>query len=168
MAQKAKVPGARRLPRYAAAGPDLQERDDVLRAFGQRLKAFRLAAGFTQERLAACCFLRRDHVWRLETGKRAPELPQLLVLADRLGVSAGELIEGLEAPVRREGTTQVLDQIIRQPGISAEDLATSLELPYSYAFEITVYLQVTGAIISHRRGWHPTTATTCSTTGAAG
>jgi len=114
VAQKAKVPGARGLRRYAAAGPDKQERDDFLLAFGQRLKAFRLAAGFTQERLAACCFIGRDHVWGLESGKRAPELPELLVLADRLGVPAGELIEGLQAPVRRAGTAQVLDQIMRQ------------------------------------------------------
>ncbi len=166
MAEKATAPGTRRVRRYAVAGPDKPERDDVLLEFGQKLKACRRAAGFTQERLAICCFVPRDQIWGLEAGKRAADVPDLLVLADRLSVSAAELIAGLEAPLRRVGTAQVLDQVIRQPGISAEDLATSLGLPYSYAFEIAVYLQATGAIISHRRGWHPTTATTRSMTGS--
>ncbi len=166
MAEKAIAPAARRVRRYAVAGPDKPERDDVLLEFGQKLKASRRAAGFSQERLAVCCFLPREQIWGLEAGKRAAEVPELLVLADRLGVSAVELIAGLEAPLRRVGTAQVLDQVIRQPGINAEELANSLGLPYSYAFEIATYLQVTGAIISHRRGWHPTTATTRSTTGS--
>jgi len=156
----------RRQTRHAAFGPDVRERDAVLRASGEKLRAHRIGARLTQEDLAARCFMRRAQISKIECGGGAPSLSDLLVLAHRLGVSAGELIAGLEAPVRRVGTAQVLDQIIRQPGITAEDLATSLGLPYSYAFEIAIYLQATGAIISHRRGWHPTTTTARSTKGS--
>jgi transcriptional regulator with XRE-family HTH domain len=160
------APGTRRVRRYAVAGPDKRERDDVLLEFGQKLKACRRAAGFTQERLALWCFLPREQIWGLEAGKRAVDVPDLLVLADRLSVPAGELIAGLEAPLRRVGTAQVLEQVGRQPGITPEELASSLGLPYSYAFEIAVYLQATGAIVSNGRGWHPTLATARSTTGS--
>jgi transcriptional regulator with XRE-family HTH domain len=166
VAEEALARGTLRVRRYTVAGPDKPERDDVLLEFGQKLKAFRRAAGFTQERLGVYCFVPGERISGLEAGKRAADVPELLVIADRLGVSAVELIAGLEAPLRRVGTAQVLDKVICQPGITAKELATSLKMPYSYAFEITIYLQATGAIISHRTGWHPTTATTRNTTGS--
>ena len=159
MAKKARALDERGLRKYAWFGRDLREREDVLRAFGKKLRAARIAAGLTQEKLAVRCFLGRGRIWNLESGKLAPDLPTLLVLADRLGVSVAELTDGLQAPVRRTGTAQVGDLIIRKPGINAEDLATSLGLPYLYAFEIALYLQSTGEIVSTRAGWHPATGT---------
>jgi transcriptional regulator with XRE-family HTH domain len=145
----------RRQTRYAACGLDVREGDVVLRAFGERLRAQRGAERLTQEDLAVRCFMRRAQISRIECGDRAPNLSDLLVIAHRLGVSAGELTDGLQAPVRRVGTAQVLDLITRRPGISADALATSLGLPSSYAFEIALYLQSTGAIVSRRTGWQP-------------
>jgi transcriptional regulator with XRE-family HTH domain len=133
----------------------LRERDDVLLAFGGRLRALRVAAGLSQEELAVRCFMRRAQISAVERAVRAPDLPDLLVLAERLGVSAGELTNGLTAPVRRAGTAQALELITRRPGISADALAQSLALPSSYAFEIALYLQSTGAIVSQRTGWQP-------------
>ena len=152
-------PVGRRQTRYAAFGPHVRERDAVSREFGERLRAQRRVARISQEQLAVRCFIRSAQISKIERGERAPNLSDLLVLAHRLGVSVGELTDGLPAPVRRVGTAQVLDQVIRQPEITAKELATSLKLPYSYALEIAVYLQATGAIISHRMGWHPMVGT---------
>jgi transcriptional regulator with XRE-family HTH domain len=149
------TPEGRRQTRYAAFGPDVRERDAVLHAFGEKLRAHRGAARLTQEDLAVRCFMRCAQISRIECGDRAPNLSDLLVLARRLGVSVGELTDGLQAPVRGVGTAQVLDLISRQPGITADALAASLGLPSSYAFEIALYLQSTGAIVSQRTGWHP-------------
>jgi transcriptional regulator with XRE-family HTH domain len=155
VAKKATAPDKRMLPRYAWAGPDKNERREVLIAFGRQLKAVRVAADLTQEKLGVRCFAGRGRIWTLESGDSAPDLPLLLVLADRLGVSVAELTAGLQAPVRRIGTAQVRDLITREPGINAEDLAASLGLPYLYALEIVLYLHATGVVVSRRTGWHP-------------
>ena len=147
--------GVTRHTRWAAFGPDMRERDDVLLAFGGNLRASRIAAGLSQEGLAVRCFMRHDQVSALERGARAPELPALLVLGRGLGVSAGELIESLAAPVRRVGTAQVLDLITRQPSISTDAIAASLGLPFAYTAEIALYLRSTGAIAPQRTGRQP-------------
>jgi transcriptional regulator with XRE-family HTH domain len=154
VAREAKASNERGLRRYQWFGPDLREREDVLRAFGKKLRAYRLAAGFTQEHLAVRCFVRKGRIGVLESGLGAPDLPTLLVLAERLSVSVGELTDGLQAPVRCDGTRRVRDLVTRQPGIAADELAASLKLPYSYAFETALYLQSTGEIVSTPTGWH--------------
>jgi transcriptional regulator with XRE-family HTH domain len=150
------TPDGRRQTRHAAFGPDVRERDAVLHAFGENLRAHRVAARLTQEDLGVRCFMRLAQISKIERGNKAPNLSDLLVLAHRLGVSAGEFTDGLQAPVRRVGTAEVLDLITRQPGITADALAASLALPSSY---IALYLQSTGAIVSRRTGWHPVAET---------
>jgi hypothetical protein len=100
------------------------------------------------------CFVPSGRIGVLESGHGAPDLPTLLVLAERLGVSVGELTDGSQAPVRRAG---VRDLVTRQPGIAADEL---------YAFEIALYLQSTGEIVSTHTGWHPVTETPGSTEGS--
>jgi transcriptional regulator with XRE-family HTH domain len=142
--------------RWAAFGPDKRERDDVLLAFGRNMRTLRAAAGLSQQELAVRCFMRRNQISALERGASAPDLPALLVLGERLGVSAGELIEGLQAPVRRVGTAQVLELITKSPGITTESIAASLGLPYHYAAEIALYLQSARLIApAEQRGWRP-------------
>ncbi len=153
MARKTETPEARRQTRYPAFGPDVPERDRLLLAFGEKLRVLRVATGVSQESFAIRCFMRRTQCSDLERGQRTPSLLDLLILEERLGVTDGELVRGLEAPVRRVGTAQVLDLITRQPGISADALAASLGLPSSYVFEIALYLQSAGAIDSRRAGW---------------
>jgi transcriptional regulator with XRE-family HTH domain len=157
--QPATSPGVARQTRWAAFGPDTRERDDVLLAFGGNLRALRIAAGFSQGALAVRCFMRHDQISAFERGVRAPDLPALLVLGRGLGVSAGELIDGLAAPVRRVGTAQVLDLITRQPPISTDAIAASLRLPFAYTAEIALYLRSAGAIAPQRTGWQPTAQT---------
>jgi transcriptional regulator with XRE-family HTH domain len=144
----------RRQTRYAAFGPDVRERDHVLLAFSEKLQAQRNATGLTQEAFAVRCFMRRTELSEIERGRRAPDILDLLMLESRLGVQGGKLIDGLEAPVRRVSSAQMCDLITRRPGITTEELATSLGLPSSYVFEIALYLQSAGVIVSRRTGWH--------------
>ncbi len=139
--------------RLVANSPDKEETEDVMLAFGGKLKAARATAGFSQEALAVRSFLRRKQMWAFESGRRAPDILDLLTLADRLRVPAAGLIDGLKAPVRRVATMQVLDAITQHPGIKQDALTTLLELPHWYVGELTLYLQSIGAI-GLGGGWH--------------
>ncbi len=63
------------------------------RAFGERVRALRLAAGMTQEDLSERCGLFRTYMSRIETGKANPTLTMIHALADSLGVSVIALFE---------------------------------------------------------------------------
>jgi transcriptional regulator with XRE-family HTH domain len=145
-----------REPRWVAAGPDKPEREELLRALGARLRASRESAGLSQSVLAVRCVMRSYEISEFERGARAPGLPALLVLADRLSIPVSDSVAGLPAPVRREGTALVLDLIGRRPGVSTKEIAASLGLPCSYALEITLYLNSTRAIAPLQSGWRAT------------
>jgi transcriptional regulator with XRE-family HTH domain len=144
---------AARQSRLVTFGPDQRERKQLLLDFGETLRGMRREAHLTQEALAVRCFIGRDRISGLECGKRAPDLPALLVLANRLGVSVATLTDGLEAPVRKVGTAQVLDLVAREPASKADALAASLALPWWYVNDIIVYLQSIGAIVREGGGW---------------
>lgn len=63
------------------------------REIGARIRAARLAADLTQERLGER--IGRDYrtVLRWEYGQRVPDLNDLLLLADALGVPLPQLVE---------------------------------------------------------------------------
>ena len=61
------------------------------RAFGQRVRELRLAAGMTQEDLAERCGLFRTYLSRIETGLANPTLTMIHALAGSLGVSVTDL-----------------------------------------------------------------------------
>jgi transcriptional regulator with XRE-family HTH domain len=77
------------------------EREALLRAFGERLKALREARVGTQEELAFAAKLHRTHISLLERGKREPSLTTLLILAETLEVPIQKLSQGLAVPVKR-------------------------------------------------------------------
>jgi transcriptional regulator with XRE-family HTH domain len=134
-------------------GPDEHEAEAVMLGFGEKLRSRRTSARISQETLAMRSYMGRARLRDMETGKRAPGLLELLVLADRLDVSAAVLTDGLEAPVRRTGTAEVFDLVTRQPGIEPEVIASSLRLPVWYADEIVYYLRSVGAIVRASGGW---------------
>jgi transcriptional regulator with XRE-family HTH domain len=144
-----------RVPAYRKItfGPDVHERGSVLVAFGHNLRAARRKAGLSQETVAMRSFMRRNYMSRLESGECAPDLPALLVLADRLEIPVMMLIGDLEAPVRRAGTDQVRDVISRQPGLSSSAVASALGLPDRYVEEIIFYLRSVGVVVARQRGW---------------
>jgi DNA-binding XRE family transcriptional regulator len=73
--------------------------------FGRRLKAFRLAAGWTKAELVTRCGFTHSALWKYEDRGVTPRLPAALRLAVALGVSLKAL--GLE---RRSPTGQAQPQ----------------------------------------------------------
>jgi predicted ATPase/transcriptional regulator with XRE-family HTH domain len=70
-------------------------------AFGELLRRYRLAAGFSQEQLAERARVSRDAVGTLERGaRRAPQRQTLALLAEALALNADEQA-ALESAVRR-------------------------------------------------------------------
>src|SRR5436190_735631 len=67
---------------------------------GERLRQLRVAAGMTQTGLAGDRFS-KEYVSQIERGKTRPTAETILWLADRLGVDAGFLANGVSADGRR-------------------------------------------------------------------
>jgi hypothetical protein len=76
----------------------------------------------------------------------APNLTVLLMLAQTLGASVGELTDGLAAPSRSASRSQTLAVIASRPGLSVPALAQELALPSWYVYELVRYLEATGEI----------------------
>lgn len=81
------------------------ERAQLLRAFGEKLRAERERRNLSQEMLAAIANVHRTQLSALELGLRDPHLTMLLILADALGVSLGTLVQGLFVPTQRKAPT---------------------------------------------------------------
>jgi transcriptional regulator with XRE-family HTH domain len=150
------VPSARESwIRQLALGPDIPEREAILRAFGEHLRSLRVTAGLTQEKLGARCFLTHGRMSDLEHGQTEPRLTMVLMLAHGLGVPVGELIAGLAAPSRQAGRAQILAVLARQPAISADGLVEALGVPRWYVLENMRSLQSFGEIVCGPSGWQP-------------
>ena len=64
--------------------------------FAQNLRAHRLNAGLSQERLAFVCNLHRTEISLLERAAREPRLSTIVRLARGLGVAPVVLLDGIE------------------------------------------------------------------------
>ena len=69
--------------------------DPRLAVLGERVRDLRMRDGLTQVELADRAGLERKAVNRLEAGLHWPPIPNLIALADALGVPPGDLIDGL-------------------------------------------------------------------------
>lgn len=72
------------------------------RAFGARVRELRLAAGLTQEDLAARCGLFRTYMSRIETGNANPTLTMIHALATSLAVPVPALFGVPFTPASKE------------------------------------------------------------------
>ena len=64
----------------------------LARRLGARIRALRVEAQITQERLAWDCDLDKGYMSQVEAGKRMPSLPVLVALAKRLGVEVADIV----------------------------------------------------------------------------
>lgn len=71
--------------------------NDILLAFGQRIRQLRKNAGLSQEAFAAKCGLDRTYIGGIERGERNVALRNIFLIAQALGVTASELLEGIGA-----------------------------------------------------------------------
>ncbi|MGK7905295.1 MAG: helix-turn-helix domain-containing protein [Hormoscilla sp.] len=67
-----------------------------LKKFGERVRSLRKARDLSQEQLAELAGLHRNYIGGIERGERNVALLNILRLAKALGVSAKELLEGIE------------------------------------------------------------------------
>lgn len=70
---------------------------------GEQLRAARLEAGWSQEKLAEEAGISRNYVSLLELNRKSPTLDVLLAVCGALGVSAAGIVAEIEraAPSRR-------------------------------------------------------------------
>ncbi len=75
----------------------------LLRDFADNVRRLRKRKqpDYSQEELADDARLHRTQVGKIERGQRDPRLSTLLILADALGVSLNDLVEGLSVPKER-------------------------------------------------------------------
>lgn len=73
----------------------MAKREDILVRFGRRVRALRKEQGYSQEGFAAACELDRTYMGGIERGERNLALRNVEKIADTLGVSISELMEGV-------------------------------------------------------------------------
>ncbi len=73
----------------------MAKREDILVRFGKRVRALRKDRGFSQEAFAAECGLDRTYMGGIERGERNLALRNIDLIAQTLGLSLAELMQGL-------------------------------------------------------------------------
>ncbi len=68
---------------------------DILVRFGARLRQLRSEQGWSQEGFAAECGLDRTYIGGIERGERNLALRNIHLIAETLGISLSELMDGL-------------------------------------------------------------------------
>ena len=75
--------------------PTMDQAIDVLGRFGRRVRERRTALGLSQEGFAAKCDLDRTYISDIERGKRNVGLRNIQVIAEVLGVTISDLMDGV-------------------------------------------------------------------------
>ncbi|HLN26406.1 MAG TPA: helix-turn-helix transcriptional regulator [Gemmataceae bacterium] len=73
----------------------MDEKTDVLLRFGQRVRQRRTALGLSQEAFADKCKLDRTYISGIERGKRNVALRNIESIANALGITLAELVQGV-------------------------------------------------------------------------
>jgi ribosome-binding protein aMBF1 (putative translation factor) len=71
------------------------KRADILERFGQRVRELRKEQGYSQESFAAACELDRTYIGGIERRERNVALRNIESIAQALGITLAELMEGL-------------------------------------------------------------------------
>ncbi len=71
------------------------KRADILERFGQRVRELRKEQGYSQESFAAACELDRTYIGGIERGERNVALRNIESIAQTLGITLADLMEGL-------------------------------------------------------------------------
>lgn len=74
-----------------------QNRADILKQFGETLRAYRQQAEMSQERLATISGLDRTYIGGAERGERNVSLVNIARLATALGIRPSQLLEPFES-----------------------------------------------------------------------
>lgn len=73
----------------------MAKRKDILKRFGERVRELRKEQGYSQENFAYACELDRTYLGGIERGERNVALRNIERIADTLGISVAELMDGV-------------------------------------------------------------------------
>ncbi|WP_417390491.1 helix-turn-helix domain-containing protein [Gimesia sp.] len=73
----------------------MAKRADILKRFGARVRELRKEQGYSQENFAYACELDRTYMGGIERGQRNVALRNIERIADTLGISVAELMDGV-------------------------------------------------------------------------
>lgn len=73
----------------------MQPNQNLRKGFGQRVRELRTSQSLSQEAFADKCGFVRTYMSRIETGTANPSLDAAKVIADGLGMTLSELLQGL-------------------------------------------------------------------------
>jgi len=68
---------------------------DIPERFGQRVRGLRKEQGYSQENFAAACAMDRTYMGGIERGERNPTLRNIAKIAQTLGITISELMDGV-------------------------------------------------------------------------
>jgi len=104
------------------------EREEILKAFGARLKELRKQKGWTQKELAGRVEIRFSQLNKYESGLHTPPPEKLIELADVLGTTVDFLLTGDRAEAPPLHSTRLLDRFRALEGFQAEDQEAVIRL----------------------------------------
>lgn len=106
------------------------ERPDAVpdSAFGMRLQRLRAERGLTQAQIAGALGVSKPTVWAWEHGKARPVEGRMARLAELLGVSRGDLVQGALAPNHNGLIDQSREQIAAAYGVHPDNVKIWIEL----------------------------------------
>ena len=73
----------------------MEQKQEILLQFGVRVRELRSAKGLSQEAFASQCGLDRTYLSGIERGVRNVSLANISLIAEALGISLSELMQGL-------------------------------------------------------------------------
>lgn len=79
--------------------------------FGQRMAAFRIAKGLSQEQLGEALGMKRDLIAYYERAAKNPSLELVKKMADFFGVTVGEMLNDVSRARRKPGPPSQFAQI---------------------------------------------------------
>ena len=82
-------------------GTSTYESESAL-AFGQAVRAARVAQGVAQDEFASLAGISRSHMGKIERGEHVPTLPLILRISTALRISAAELMTATERNLRAD------------------------------------------------------------------
>jgi transcriptional regulator with XRE-family HTH domain len=77
------------------------ERMDLIKTFGQRVRALREEQGISSDELARRCRVHSSLLSRIELGQSEPGLLMFLIVAEGLELSPTDLLLPIKAPIKR-------------------------------------------------------------------
>ena len=97
-------------------------------SLGVRLQRLRKGRGLTQSQIAAALGVSKPTVWAWEQGRARPVDDRIEALAQVLGVSAAELLSGVNASALQAVLAKAREQVASEMGTSPDNVRIMIEL----------------------------------------